>query len=130
MPNHPLSTDAKIYGDWFKSKEGDDFIANLDRVKLTHELCNLLWVTIGVLLSMGVDVNGAMAELARANMSKLVECPDCHGEQLFFCGEGIGYQTCKKCNGLGKIALKDENGKVIKLDSFKPADMSGFVCNQ
>jgi hypothetical protein len=111
----------------FKSGAGNGLIDQADRVKLAHELCDLLWVTTGALLSMGVDIDGAMGELTRANMSKLHICDLCKGESLIFGGEGIGFENCPTCNGTGYICKKDENGKVIKPDTFVKADMTRFV---
>lgn len=65
------------------------------------ELCDLLWVLIGYSLAKGYDLAGAFNEVARSNMSK------------------IDLAT-------GKI-LKREDGKVLKPDHYKPADVSEYV---
>lgn len=63
------------------------------------ELCDLIWVAIGVGLSCGYRLEDAFKELHRSNMSKLVD---------------------------GKL-LKRDDGKVLKGPNYSPADMSGFV---
>ena len=110
----------------FKSGFWDDEISEADRTKLLHESADLAWVTIGAMLSMGADVKGTMGELARANMSKLHKCPDCN----FDIKNPDTYFYCETCKGTGFVCKKDENGKVIKPDSFKKADMSEFVCQK
>jgi predicted HAD superfamily Cof-like phosphohydrolase len=87
----------------YKSGELDVYFEKADRTKLAHELCDLMWVTTGALLSMGVDVKGAMAELARANMGKTV----------LIDGK--------------RVVIKDENGKVQKPEGWTAADISPFV---
>lgn len=63
------------------------------------EICDVLWVTIGYALSCGYDIEGAFTEVARSNMSKLV-------------------------NG---VCVKDFNGKVTKGPQYSPANMEPFV---
>ena len=114
----------------FKSGAGNNLIAQADRVKLAHEMCDLLWVATGGLLSMGVDIEGAMGELARANMSKLHKCDVCAGSGKLLHPLNCDTVPCKWCKGAGYVCKKDENGKVIKPDTFVKADMTRFVCQK
>lgn len=59
------------------------------------ESCDLIWVIIARMLSLGVDVNAAFAELSRSNMSKTVD---------------------------GKV-IKREDGKILKPEGYSDADM-------
>lgn len=70
-----------------------------DKEKLLKELMDTAWVAIAAAVSMGADVDGAMQELARSNLSKIVD---------------------------GKV-VKDGNGKVIKPESYSPANMEPFI---
>lgn len=116
----------------FKKGFWNEEIEKADKVKLAHELCDMIWVATGALLSMGVDVDGAMAELAMANMSKLHKCDNCSvkGHYEKFNDDTLVYDNydCFTCEGTGYICKKDENGKVVKPDSFVKADMTRFVC--
>lgn len=82
-------------------------LATNQRVELLDGCTDLAWVTIGAMLSQGVDVLGAMREVARSNMSKLIEAPD--GTPL---------------------AVKDINGKVVKPASFSGPDLTPFIAKQ
>lgn len=59
------------------------------------ESCDLIWVIIARMLSLGVDVNAAFGELSRSNMSKTVN---------------------------GKV-IRREDGKIMKPKEYSDADM-------
>lgn len=63
------------------------------------ESCDLIWVVIAYCLSNGYDIEGAFNEVARSNMSKLVD----------------------------GVCVKDANGKVKKGPNYSPANMENYV---
>lgn len=82
-------------------KEGDrnTRVARAGAHELLDADIDLMWVTIGSVLSQGADIDGAIAEVTRSNMSKLVD---------------------------GKM-VKDANGKVTKPSHFSPPNLEPFV---
>src|SRR5262249_43082777 len=74
-----------------------------DRLAIAQELADLLYVTYGTALVYQIDADVAVAEVHRANMSKLG--PD------------------------GKPILR-EDGKVLKGPNYKPPDMSKAIGRQ
>ena len=85
----------------FKKGDYDSDLTNVDRKELLDADVDLAWVTIGSMLSQGADVTGAMNEVVRSNMSKMVE---------------------------GRM-VKDANGKVVKPDTYSPPNLAPFVKN-
>ena len=85
----------------FKEGHRDHLIAQADREAVLDADVDLAWVTIGSMLSQGADVTGAMNEVVRSNMSKMVD---------------------------GKM-VKDGNGKVIKGPDFSPPNLAPFIKN-
>ena len=72
-----------------------------DRVKILDALLDTIVVTVGALHSLGVDAEGAWNEVIRSNMSKVD-------------------------SATGKL-IKREDGKILKPDTFSPADLDKFV---
>lgn len=77
----------------------DGDVASANRESLLDADIDQMWVTIGSVLSQGADIDGAIAEVTRSNMSKMVD---------------------------GKMQ-KDPNGKVAKPKTFSPPDLTPFV---
>jgi predicted HAD superfamily Cof-like phosphohydrolase len=94
---------AADYVNWvadrFKAGSYDHSIIHSDRKELLDADIDLMWVTIGSVLSQGADIHGAIAEVNRSNASKMVD---------------------------GKLQ-KDANGKVTKGPSFSSPDLTPFV---
>jgi len=82
------------YDDLFESAKQDK------RADLMDDDIDILVVTLGSLFSMGVDVQGAINEVHRSNMSKLFPDGTMH---------------------------KDANGKVIKPTTYSPPDLVPFL---
>jgi predicted HAD superfamily Cof-like phosphohydrolase len=80
---------------------------------------DLSWVTIGSALSQGADVEGAVAEVARSNLAKLVKC--------HCTSSGCAEPCCGSCNGLGLVAIKDANGKVRKPEGWVAPNITPFI---
>lgn len=94
--------------DAFKRGDLDGAVQTTNqRAELLDACVDISWVTIGAMLSQGADVLGAMREVARSNMSKLIEAPD--GTPL---------------------AIKDINGKVCKPDSFTQPNLTPYICKE
>ena len=85
----------------FKDGEHDEFVCLANREEMLDADVDLAWVTIGSMLSQGADVTGAMNEVVRSNMSKMVD----------------------------GVMQKDANGKVIKGPDFSPPNLAPFIKN-
>lgn len=97
-------------------KRGDPIImGNANRKELLDACIDLAWVALGCAHAMGANVGGAIQAVTKANMSKLIDCPDCGGE------------GCLACTFSGKIALRDGNGKIMKPDGWTAPDMGPFL---
>ena len=99
---HPVAVRMKDMSMMFKEGHFDHHISDSsDYLKgdMLDADIDLMWVTIGSVLSQGADIHGAMAEVNRSNMSKLVD---------------------------GRM-VKDGNGKVTKPDHYSPPDLTPFV---
>ena len=97
----PISRRLKDYSAYFKEGYFDLKVETANRQELLDADVDLAWVTIGSMLSQGADVTGAMNEVVRSNMSKMVE---------------------------GRM-VKDANGKVVKPDTYSPPNLAPFVKN-
>lgn len=104
--NNPVHV-LHVLSSEFKRGLLDGYVEGADREAMADADVDLCWVTVGSMLSQGIDVLGAMNEVARSNMSKLIEAPD--GTPL---------------------VIKDINGKVCKPDSFSGPDLTPFICKE
>lgn len=108
----------------FKNGTYDQQVEHADRAAMLDADADLAWVTIGAALSQGADIEGAFAEVARANMSKLFKCQHCNNGNAM----DDGYAACSHCFGIGLLVIKDGNGKVVKPQNWTPPDVSKFTC--
>lgn len=106
----------------FKCGQADNQVAHASRAAMLDADIDLAWVTIGSALSQGADVEGAAGEVARANLSKLVDCEEQH------LGIDRPISECPKCKGTLLYAIKDANGKVKKPEGWAPPNIEPFVC--
>ncbi len=118
----PLVDSIHGIADDFKAGTYDGFVNAADRDAMLDADIDLAWVTVGSAFSQGADVMGAMREVARANMAKLVDCDERH------IGIGTPISECPKCKGTLYYAIKDDSGKVKKPADWLPPDLSQFVC--
>ena len=72
-----------------------------DLVRIAHEACDLIYVVLGDLETLGVDADAVFDEIHRANMAKL--WPD------------------------GEPRYRPSDGKVLKPPDFAPADVAGVL---
>ena len=87
----------------FKRGDLDSTFITADRKALLDDDVDIGVVTIGSLLSMGVDIYGAFAEVSRSNMSKVFPDGTLH---------------------------KDDNGKIQKGPNYSKPDLAPFVCQR
>jgi len=111
-----------------KSGEFDNAFKTVDRAAMLDADVDLAWVTIGSMISQGADVEGACGEVSRANMSKLVRCQCTDNWPLNF--DGAQDRNCPACNGLGLVAIKDNNGKVKKPEGWIPPNIEPFIADR
>lgn len=83
----------------FKRGVFDHLVSRANREELLDADIDLAWVTVGSALSQGADVQGAAEEVSRANLAKF---PD-------------------------GIAVRDENGKVVKPAGWTGPNLQPFV---
>ena len=83
----------------FKKGLFDVMVYRADKEALLDADIDLAWVTIGSALSQGANVEGAAAEVSRANLAKFP-------------------------NG---VAVRDDNGKVVKPEGWKEPDLKPFI---
>lgn len=108
-----------------------------DRLAIARELADVVYVAYGTALVFGIDLDAALAAVHEANMAKLAMCPTCKGrgslrsDMILVHGDGrerpvkSGY--CEACNGTGKLAKLDRNGKVIRPAGWQPPNMEGVL---
>lgn len=119
----------RLSGD-FKEGAFDDGVLDGDRAAMLDADIDLAWVTVGAALSSGADVLGAMREVARANLDKLVGCDECESPDKEIRENDAVVCRARDCNGTGIIALKDANGKVRKPEGWRAPDIAPFVCQE
>jgi|TARA_R100000479_G_scaffold49997_2_gene23166 predicted HAD superfamily Cof-like phosphohydrolase len=101
-PNHKIHNLKKLRRDLIKEEyhEVMDAIKNKSDEEVLKELCDLVYVCVGMCVSYGWDFDIAFNRVHNSNMSKL--------------------------NDEGKPIYR-EDGKVLKSDNYKPPSMKGLV---
>lgn len=94
---------AKLYFNLIKEEYEELMVANQenDEIERLDACMDLIWVILGYCISKGYDVRGAWNEVALTNLRK------------------IDIKT-------GKV-VKNDAGKVMKPEGWKPPDLSKFV---
>jgi phosphoribosyl-ATP pyrophosphohydrolase len=118
-------------------EEAEELIAawkDNDPVEFADALFDLLYVTYGAIIALGVP-RSIGDEVQRSNMSKGVECNElsvprfaefCNGTGKI--GQGANnYEQCTSCNGQGIVAIKREDGKILKGPNFSPPDIAAII---
>ncbi len=82
-------------------EEYNEFCESTNHVESLDACMDMIWVILGYCYMNGYDVEGAWKEVARSNLAK------------------INPET-------GKV-IKNENGKVMKPDGWKPPELKSFV---
>lgn len=99
-----------------------DAYAKNDTVGMADGAIDLIYVTIGLLHSMGLDPQPLWNEVQRSNMSKFLL------EPCLFCGT----KGCDHCDGKGEFwkVLRREDGKILKGPKYFPPNLSRIVTEQ
>ena len=94
---HELAATALAY----KMNRGRYLGANADaRVELLDALCDQVVTTVGVAYMMGMDIEGALAEVNRSNWSKFKD---------------------------GFIPVFNAHGKIVKCAEYTPPELSDYI---
>lgn len=95
-------SDAHRLSKIFKGIDGcdaADYVRNFDKIELLDSLCDQIVTAMGVDYMMGFDMQGALAEVSRSNMSKFE-----NGKAVFF-----------------------DNGKIAKGKDYSEPDLVKFL---
>ena len=94
---------AKLYLNLIKEEFQELMDANIanDEIERLDACMDLIWVVLGYCIAKGYDVNGAWNEVALSNLKKINKAT-------------------------GKV-IKNEAGKVMKPEGWKPPDLSKFI---
>lgn len=95
-----------------------DAIEEGNMVEVVDGCIDLIYVTIGTLLELGVDPTPAWNEVQRSNMAKFPPCESCNTA------------GCKTCNGRGTQLLLREDGKVLKPEGWTPPNLGLVLLEQ
>lgn len=134
---HP-NTDALWLRPTLHDEEHAELIEALesgDKAAVARELADVLYIAYGTAHVYGIDLDAALAEVHRANMSKLAKCDACGGDgfgQHDEAGHAVmnddwTADMCEPCDGRGRVALRREDGKILKGPDFSPPDMTKVV---
>ncbi|MEX0784606.1 MAG: MazG nucleotide pyrophosphohydrolase domain-containing protein [Dehalococcoidia bacterium] len=102
----PLSPEAAALRLALLTEELDEVAVELqsgDLVRLAHELADLVYVSYGTAVSVGIDLDAVLAEVHASNMTKIG--PD------------------------GRFEMR-EDGKVLKGTNHRPPDVAGILSNR
>jgi predicted HAD superfamily Cof-like phosphohydrolase len=102
-----------------ETRETVEALATGDRVAFADGLADLIYVAIGAALAYGIPLEEVWSEVQRSNMSKFVKCEDCDNGW-------VSSGSCRKCSGIGLIAIRDAGGKVQKPDGWTPPNIRQF----
>lgn len=98
-------TDTVLQGeaDWFKhqkdSNDNAQTVSDFSKLELLDALCDQITTAVGVAYMMGMDIEGALAEVCRSNESKFA-----NGKPIF-----------------------DANGKIAKGKDYTAPDLARFI---
>ena len=106
-----------------------DALQKGDKVEATDALVDLLYVTIGAGIALGLPLAEAWEKVQAANLAKYPRCEHC-----FPPGSGLGQPVvgdggmgkCPICAGKGRIVLRDAGGKVIKPEGWQAPDIASL----
>ena len=93
----------------------------VDLEQAADALADIAYVVEGSNLTFGIDGEGVLAVVHRANMAKAIRCERCAGV-----GEVPGDERgiCSDCKGAGRTSKKNAEGKTVKPEGWKPPDIA------
>ena len=104
-------------------KEFCDAMRDGDPVAVADAICDLIYVLAGTAVSYGLRGDDCFAEVHRSNMSKTTICKGCRGLGW----EYVLNTACPECDGNGRIVIKRADGKILKPDTYSPADIKSVL---
>ena len=116
-----IMRELRFFGEQMKAGVYDDCVQRSDKLELLDGFADVRYVAEGGMAAMGADVEGAIEAVEMNNLTKFETCPECGGAGYF------REFTCTQCNGNGRIAKRDENGKVIKPAGYKKVSLEQFL---
>ncbi len=111
-------------------------IAEGDAVEAADALADISYVTVGGALAFGLPLPEVWEAVQASNMTKFPPCPACKVDlaDAMLLDESLYVQdamhmlvdrkSCKTCGGLGRVAIKDANGKVLKPHGWTKPDIA------
>jgi len=115
-----------------ESGETTEGLSTEDLVAVADGLIDNLYVTIGAAAAFGIDLEPIWDAVHGANLAKFPACEACNGVgNLMVYGDGISVAgqlaACGSCDGRGRVAIRDAQGKVMKPRGWKPADVGAVL---
>ena len=99
LQNFPFDLRAKLILE--EANEFNDACKNKDAIEIIDAICDLLYVTYGAAIALGIDIDPFFEEVHRSNMSKL--------------------------DPVTKLPIRREDGKILKPDSYSPPDIMSIL---
>lgn len=106
-------------------EETDELIEALDNLQTDNtveareavlkELCDVAFVAFGTAVQLGLCGKEGFAEVASSNMSKMFSHDACDGN------------GCDDCKDTGLVALRREDGKILKAGWYTPPILKGLA---
>lgn len=97
---------------------------------VADNLVDLIYVALGAAAMFGLDIPRVWDAVHGANMAKLKLCPSCEGRRDANMGAGGTSTPCSTCRGLGRVAILDAGGKVMKPAGWTPPDVAQVLAKQ
>ena len=85
---------------------------------IARKLADIVYVAYGTAVAYGIDLDGVLAEVHHANMSKSDPCVGM--------GTDLTHANCE-CRGTGRVVRLDSDGRVIKPEGWEPPDIEAAM---
>ena len=125
-PNWPPKKERKFRKRLIEEESAEAFEAMKEEKSIQHvakELADILYVVYGAACHYGIDLDATFDAVHASNMTKLWACKRCGGSGYAWDGQSAG-DICAECDGDGKVVRYRDDGKVLKPDTYTPADLS------